>query len=214
MAAAVADAVLREIPGAVLASLAGGDKRNAIARECTALLAVPAAEVAALQAAVAARAAAYQQEYGLKEPGLAISAAQAAGGAPPSVLGPAAAQRLLDLLLTLPHGVLKMSHAVPGAAGRCTAARAGVCLLSAAVHCTVARAGVCLFSDAVHAECHPTSAALRCCRLQHAPTLSDPPPLAAQAWWRPPPTWHPSSRSTAPATARPCLRCSAPRAAA
>lgn len=149
MAAALADAALRAAPGARLASMAGGDKRNAIPRECSALLAVPAAEVAAAQAAVRARGAAYRREYGLKEPGLAVAAAQAAGGAPAAVLAPAATQRLLDLLLTLPHGALKMSHAVEGAARR------------AAVCCSLLRP-LLLELGRLHPACHLPAAALLC----------------------------------------------------
>lgn len=70
----------------------------------------------AVHAAVAQRLASYQQEFGIKEPQLAISAAQA-NEAPAQCLAPAAAGRLLDLLLTLPHGVMKYSHAVPGGWG-------------------------------------------------------------------------------------------------
>lgn len=74
---------------------------------------MPASQLQSVQAAVEQRASSYQQEFGLKEPQLAISAAQAAE-APTQCLAPAAAGRLLDMLLTLPHGVLKYSHAVPG----------------------------------------------------------------------------------------------------
>ena len=40
LAAATAEAVLAAVPGARLVSLSGGDKRNAIPRECSVLLAV------------------------------------------------------------------------------------------------------------------------------------------------------------------------------
>lgn len=74
---------------------------------------VPAAEVDMASSCVACRFASFQQEYGLKEPALAITAAPAA--APPTAcLIPAAGQQLVDLLLTLPHGVMKHSHAVQG----------------------------------------------------------------------------------------------------
>lgn len=161
---------MQAAPEARLVSLAGGDKRNAIPRESSALLAVggalsggevpgtggdattrstqtagfrcceqaitgaahttlpthtlppplrlqvPVGQVQAVQAAVAQRLASYQQEFGIKEPQLAISAAQA-NEAPAQCLAPAAAGRLLDLLLTLPHGVMKYSHAVAGEGG-------------------------------------------------------------------------------------------------
>lgn len=66
-----------------------------------------------VKGAVGHRFAAFQQEFGLKEPGLSITAAPAAQ-APTACLAPAAAQRLVDMLLTLPHGVVKNSHAVAG----------------------------------------------------------------------------------------------------
>ena len=40
MAAAVVEAALAAVPEARLVSMQGGDKRNAIPRECTAILAV------------------------------------------------------------------------------------------------------------------------------------------------------------------------------
>lgn len=113
MAAATVEAVLAAVPAARIVGMRGGDKRNAIARECTATVAVPAAEVDMASSCVACRFASFQQEYGLKEPALAITAAPAA--APPTAcLIPAAGQQLVDLLLTLPHGVMKHSHAVQG----------------------------------------------------------------------------------------------------
>jgi dipeptidase D len=114
MAAAAADAVLSRVAGARLASLAGGDKRNAIARECAAVLAVPAAERDAAAAVVASVEADFRAEFGHREPGLRIAAAPLEGAAPAAALAPADAERLLALLLTLPHGVIKYSHEVPG----------------------------------------------------------------------------------------------------
>jgi len=116
MCAATAAAVLRAVPGARLAALRGGDKRNAIAREASAALLVPggAPAEAAAAAVVAAAAAAYAQEYGTLEKGLSLALSPAAGGGPPTCLPPADAARLLALVRGLPHGALKASHAVPG----------------------------------------------------------------------------------------------------
>ncbi|KAL4434503.1 hypothetical protein ABPG75_000944 [Micractinium tetrahymenae] len=113
MAAATVEAGLAAVPAARLVDVRGGDKRNAIPRECSTTLAVPTAQVPTASDAVGRRFASFQQEYGLKEPGLSIMAAPAA--APPAAcLAPAAAQQLVDLLLSLPHGVIKHSHAVEG----------------------------------------------------------------------------------------------------
>lgn len=205
MAAATVEAVLAAVPSARVVGMRGGDKRNAIARECTATVAVswccwgsgagcgqfslwavlrvdgeclgdykavrgglappactgtpscdalpsiqfarqdvlrllccpfavssrlhalndhhkttlvsqpqvPADQLDTASSCVASRFASFQQEYGLKEPGLAITAAPAAAPAS-ACLAPAAGQQLVDLLLTLPHGVIKYSHAVQG----------------------------------------------------------------------------------------------------
>ncbi len=56
---------------------------------------------------------ALRSEYGGLEADLAL--AWAAAAPPAAALEPADAARVLALLLTLPHGVLKYSHAVPGA---------------------------------------------------------------------------------------------------
>ncbi|PSC67193.1 aminoacyl-histidine dipeptidase [Micractinium conductrix] len=114
MAAATVEAILAAAPTARLVSMHGGDKRNAIPRECSATVVVPAAELDAAQEAVAKRGAAFQQEYGLKEPALSVSAAPAAA-TPAACLSQQAGQQLVDLLLTVPHGVCKNSHAVEGA---------------------------------------------------------------------------------------------------
>ena len=77
---------------------------------------VPGGELDAAIGAAERRGAAFSQEYGLKEPQLAIIAAEAA--APPAAcLSEGGSRQLLDLLLTLPHGVVKNSHAVEGERG-------------------------------------------------------------------------------------------------
>ena len=74
---------------------------------------VPSGQLDALHASVGQRAAAFKQEYGQKEPQLEIREA-AASNAASTCLTAAASQRVLDLLLTLPHGVIKNSHYVAG----------------------------------------------------------------------------------------------------
>lgn len=113
MAAATLDQVLAAVPGARVAGIQGGDKRNAIARECSAVVSVPQAQLAAACATVAAAEADFRREYGHREGGLSVHAVCDVP-APAAVLAPADAGRLLTLLLALPHGVLKYSHVVPG----------------------------------------------------------------------------------------------------
>jgi dipeptidase D len=67
------------------------------------------------KAAVDACREALKQEYGVLETQLSISYAPAASGAPDQALTADSAAKLLALLLVLPHGVIKYSHAVPGA---------------------------------------------------------------------------------------------------
>lgn len=113
MAAATVDALLASVPGARLVAIHGGDKRNAIARECRAVVSVPAGAQDSAAAVVGKAHADFRTEYGHREDGLTV-AATAAAGAPRTCLTSADAERLLTLLLTLPHGVIKYSHSVPG----------------------------------------------------------------------------------------------------
>lgn len=113
--------VLEGVPGAKVVEVEGGDKPNAIAREARALLLVPQGQEAAVQAVVAQQLEGLHAQYGLFEKGLSMSAGpiaytNGAGplAAPGQCLSDEGAQRLLALLLLLPHGVLKMSHAVEG----------------------------------------------------------------------------------------------------
>ena len=58
---------------------------------------------------------ALKQEYGALEAQLDVSVRQSREQVPKQVLSTDSASRLLTLLLTLPHGVQKFSHTVPGA---------------------------------------------------------------------------------------------------
>ena len=75
---------------------------------------VPAEAASKATTAAGAVAAALQAEYGALERQLAVKLVPAAGAAPDQALSEDSAARLLALLLTLPHGVLKYSHSVPG----------------------------------------------------------------------------------------------------
>lgn len=54
------------------------------------------------------------KEYGTLETQLSVVLAKSSAHAPGEVLSHDSAAKLLTLLLTLPHGVIKYSHAVPG----------------------------------------------------------------------------------------------------
>ncbi|CAL5222920.1 g5353 [Coccomyxa viridis] len=112
--ARLANAVLKAAPESRLARIAGGDKRNAIAREATVDLVVPVNGASAAAEAVNRYSQALKQEYGALEQQLDVAVTQSKEQVPKQVLSAASAERLLTLLLTLPHGVQKFSHTVPG----------------------------------------------------------------------------------------------------
>ena len=57
---------------------------------------------------------ALKMEYGALETAMSISLTESGSPAPEQVLSSDSASKLLTLLLTLPHGVIKYSHTVPG----------------------------------------------------------------------------------------------------
>lgn len=121
LAARAAQQALGAARGVGLVAIDGGDKHNAIPREASAVLLVPPDADGAVCAAAAESAEALRAEYGLLEQGgslelrpLRAGAADWRSGAPP--LTPEAAERVLAVLVSLPHGVLKVSHALPGLA--------------------------------------------------------------------------------------------------
>jgi dipeptidase D len=95
-----------------LASFRGGDKHNALAREATARVVLPAGRRAAFTAAAEKEAAGIRAEYRPVEPDLRFEAAQ--GSATGQVWSEPFGHKLLLLLTALPHGVLAMSQDIPG----------------------------------------------------------------------------------------------------
>lgn len=103
---------LEDKTGLRLIDLEGGTARNALPREASARLALPAAAVATAQAAVAGFQATLKAELALADPGVAVTltAANPAG----DVLASADQRALLAALQAAPHGVRRMSQEVPG----------------------------------------------------------------------------------------------------
>ncbi len=99
--------------GARLASLEGGDKHNAIPRECEAVVYVPATRWDAAVQAVAAFQQIAKAELATVEPGLAVTL-EKRGTKKGKVLKRALERRLCQTIAALPHGVLKMSADIPG----------------------------------------------------------------------------------------------------
>ncbi len=95
-----------------LVTVEGGNKRNAIAREAWADVAVTPARVRALAAFFKKSFAAIAAEYKVVEPG-ARSSFEKAGG-PGRPLAPDSAARFINLVLALPHGVVAMHPEIPG----------------------------------------------------------------------------------------------------
>lgn len=95
-----------------LATLAGGTAANAIPSHAEALVVVPAAEAAALEADVAAFESVVQNELALADPGVTVTATR--GDPPAAVLDEASQRLVLDTLHATPQGVLRMSDSVPG----------------------------------------------------------------------------------------------------
>jgi len=114
-AAAAQSALEAGEPGsAALVSICGGDKHNAIPREASAVLALSPSTRDAIEASVRASAKAAADEFGLLEKGLRIHIKDVSDSKPGTQLDEASASRLLSVLLALPHGPIKYSHALPG----------------------------------------------------------------------------------------------------
>jgi dipeptidase D len=96
-----------------LASVEGGDKHNAIPREASAIVALPAGEAAAFERICAEQLAAFRTEFASAEPELELTATRVAK-APAEAFDDASTRAVPRLLLALPHGVLAMSRDLPG----------------------------------------------------------------------------------------------------
>lgn len=97
--------------GFALASIKGGNKRNAIPREASAMIFLDPAKEAAFKVALAEHEAHWRAALGAFDPGLhlALEAGEAA-----QAMSPADAHALIQLLLALPHGVEAMSPDIKG----------------------------------------------------------------------------------------------------
>jgi dipeptidase D len=105
-------AALAKNNGAKLSSIGGGSKRNAIPREAECVIYIPSGNVAAVTASIAEFNTMFLNEVGTVEPGLLITGKETEGNG--KVIADAQFQQLLDTLMALPHGVLKMSADIPG----------------------------------------------------------------------------------------------------
>jgi dipeptidase D len=95
-----------------LASIAGGSKHNAIPREAEAVLVLSADARTKLEAVAACQLDGFRIELAKIDDGVRL--AWSAVPAPPRVLATADRDRLVRLMMALPHGVLGMSQDIPG----------------------------------------------------------------------------------------------------
>jgi len=89
-----------------LASLEGGDKHNAIAREARAIILIESADQEKLNAIVAAQLAGFRTEFASHEPELALTLAPLA--TPEKIFEQDSAKKILAAALAIPHGVQSM----------------------------------------------------------------------------------------------------------
>lgn len=102
---------LAEGAGARLVSLAGGNKRNAIPREASAVVCVPRSRLKKAQKLVLRWNTIVRDELGSVEPDLAVSASESTD-APGAILKRKHQKQVLQTIAALPHGVVKMSAAI------------------------------------------------------------------------------------------------------
>lgn len=95
-----------------LCSISGGNKRNAIAREAEAVLAVSPADAAGLRDAFALFVADIRGEFAATEPALDGEVSEV--GAPAAAIDRGTASRLVSALVAVAHGVLAMSFDLKG----------------------------------------------------------------------------------------------------
>jgi dipeptidase D len=98
--------------GFQVVSVGGGGKHNAIPREAEATLFVPPGEERRLADVMEREVAGFRDTLGGVDDGLSVRLEP--GGESGRVLQPTVVERLLRLLVGLPHGVLAMSGAIPG----------------------------------------------------------------------------------------------------
>lgn len=95
-----------------LARLEGGNKHNAIPREAFATVVIPGAQKDQFQKRLQAEIKAIQDEFRPADPEMKLESATV--GVPAQVWDMPTTQKVLNLLVGLPHGVQSMSYDIPG----------------------------------------------------------------------------------------------------
>lgn len=97
--------------GLRLSSVSGGSLRNAIPRESFAVVVLPEANIAKLQAAVKEAEAIYKAELSAKEPTLQVTAEET--GMPAFIMDTCTQFRLTNSILACPNGAVRMIDSMP-----------------------------------------------------------------------------------------------------
>ncbi len=97
-----------------LAEMDGGNKHNAIPRECDAILYVAQEQVATVQQIAAKYDEIFKEEYKFVEKEVRVEVRTEGFTAPSTAFTTALRDNLLNMLYAMPHGVMAMSLAVPG----------------------------------------------------------------------------------------------------
>jgi dipeptidase D len=100
--------------GARLSSIDGGDKHNAIPRECDSIVLIPSGKIAKARRMVETLCATIKVEVATVDPDLLIELVEADPGHSYQVIKRADQKQLLLTLSAIPHGVIKMSADIPG----------------------------------------------------------------------------------------------------
>jgi len=100
--------------GARISSIDGGDKHNAIPRECEAVVLLPGGKIKQAKQNVADLCATIKSEIATVDPDLRIDLVEMDANTPRLILRKAEQHKLLRTLAAIPHGVAKMSADIPG----------------------------------------------------------------------------------------------------
>lgn len=100
--------------GGRLSSFEGGSKHNAIPREAEAIVCLPSEKISTLKEIVAEYDAIFKDEYKLIDPNATLTVEKNGFTKPGYMFTSPLHNKLLNLLYTIPHGVVNMSHAIPG----------------------------------------------------------------------------------------------------
>ena len=98
----------------LIASIDGGSKHNAIPRECDAIVYLTSGDLAKVKKMAEQYDKDYKNEYRLTDSGVFMSIEEDGFEKPDKIFTKNLQNRVLNMIYSMPHGVLAMSHAVAG----------------------------------------------------------------------------------------------------